>query len=61
MIINNKDNIETVSYLNNEDTEFIYLTFKITINSDVDQDNKIKDLKSVITIEKKDSHDDSDD
>ena len=61
MTINNKDNIKIVSYLDNKDTESVYLIIKMIINSDVNQDNEMKDLKSVIIIKKKDSHSDSDD
>ena len=61
MITDDKDDIKTVSCLNDEDIRFIYLTVRMIINSDIDQDNKMKDLKSVTTIEKKGSHSDSDD
>ena len=61
MITDNKDDIKTVSCLDDEDIRSVYLTVRMTIDSDVNQDNKIKDLKLVTTIEKKDSHSDSDD
>ena len=61
MTADNKDDIKTVSYLNDEDIRSVYLTVKITIDSDINQDNKIKDLKSVTIIEKKGPHSDSDD
>ena len=61
MTADDKDNIKTVSCLNDEDIRFIYLTVRMTINSDVDQDNKVKDLKSVTIIEKKGPHSDSGD
>ena len=61
MTADDKDDIKIVSCLNNEDTESVYSTVKMIINSDVNQDNEMKDLKSVTTVEKKDSHSDSDD
>ena len=61
MTVNNKDDIKIVSCLDNKDTRFIYLTVRMTIDLDIDQDNEMKDLKSVTTIEKKGPHSDSDD
>ena len=56
-----EDDIETVSCLDDKDTRSVYSTVRMTINSDVDQDNEVKDLKPVTIIEKKDSHSDSGD
>ena len=61
MTADNEDDIKTVSYLDDKDTRFLYSTVRMIINSDVNQDDEIKDLKSVTTIKKKDSHSDSDD
>ena len=50
-----------MSCLNKDDAESIYLTVRMTINNDMNQDNnKIKELKSVTLIEKKDYYNDSD-
>ena len=51
-----------MSCLDEDNAESIYLTVRITIDNNVNQDNnKMKELKLIILIEKKDYHDDSDD
>ena len=50
-----------MSYLDKDNTKFIYLTVRITIDNDMNQDNnKIKELKLITLIEKKDYYNDSD-
>ena len=51
-----------MSCLDKDNVRFIYLTVRITINNNVNQDNnEIKESELVILIEKKDYYDNSDD
>ena len=61
MAADDEDDIETVSCLDDEDTGSVYSTARMAINSDVDQDNEVEDLKPVTTIGKKGPHGDSGD
>ena len=53
------DDIKSVSCLDEDNAGSIYSTVRMTINDNIDQDNKMEELEPVTLIEKKDHHDNS--